>query len=291
MTRIEKLLDIHKQNGWTEFIFTSTGIPIPFNSNWKRIAFFISGGADSAMLCWTVLNYLKQNNISMDIHTISHVRLWKTRPWQRPIRENVVNKLKGMFPMFTFSQHTNYIPPEIEFGAVGAIIPHDGRMRSGDQIESSSWAEYLSIVNKFDAVYCGTTANPDELSDTIYKGTPNRNVASAPIVYEYMVYGKAPTKTIRPFFFITKDLTLKNYFLNNITELLNITRSCECDSREILYKLSKEQGINNDMVKQKYYDAWKYYKEGDLIPVCNTECFWCFEKNWAMDKIRKELDV
>lgn len=289
MTRNEQLLETYKQQGWDNFIFTSTGIPIPFNTNWTKIAFFISGGADSAMLCWTVLNYLKEHNINVEVHTISHIRMWKTRPWQRPIREQVVNELKKMFPMFNFVSHVNYIPPEIEFGAVGAIIPHDGRMRSGDQIESSSWAEHLSVVNNFNVVYCGTTSNPDELSDPVYGGAPNRNVESADIIYDYLVYGKRIT--VRPFFYITKDVVMKNYFLNNIVNLLNITRSCECDGRDTLLLRAKEQNIDNEMVRQKFWSPWKYYKDGDDVPVCNDSCFWCLEKTWAMNKIKGELNV
>ena len=72
---------------------------IYFNSSWKNICISVSGGADSALLAYLVCSEITQNTT---VHILSHVRMWKTRPWQRYDSINVYNWLVDRFP---FSQN------------------------------------------------------------------------------------------------------------------------------------------------------------------------------------------
>ena len=90
----QKITQAYNSNGINRFIYTSIGIPIPFDPDWKRIGFNISGGADTAILMYIVLKHISEQNLDIEVHTISHIRCWTSRPWQRTVRLNVVKKLK-----------------------------------------------------------------------------------------------------------------------------------------------------------------------------------------------------
>ena len=60
--------------------------------NWERIGISISGGADSALLAFLICS-----NTNADIHFTNQIRLWKTRPWQEHIADNVVDWFKSHF--------------------------------------------------------------------------------------------------------------------------------------------------------------------------------------------------
>ena len=67
-----------------------------------------------------------------------------------------------------------------------------------------------------------------------------------------------------PFVYTTKDWIIKQYYENNIEDLLDITRSCEGE-----------------------FDGLDYtsYTPGQDIPICG-ECFWCKEREWAIEQAK-----
>jgi len=67
-----------------------------------------------------------------------------------------------------------------------------------------------------------------------------------------------------PFVYTTKDWIVKQYYENNIEDLLNITRSCEGEFEHITYQT---------------------YTPGQYVPICR-ECFWCKEREWAIEQIK-----
>ncbi len=280
------ITQIYIDNKWEELVYTTAGIPLPFNSLWKKIGFNISGGADSTLLCFTLCKHIVDNKLNIEIHTISHIRCWQTRPWQRDIRLNVINKLKTIFPTLIFIEHENYIPAEIEMSTIGAVIPTGNKMRSGDQLENSSFATYVGFNFNLDATFCATTNNPDAFKDS--GGDPSRNRSTKIIHYKELVYSKNNLSypvQLKPFVYHTKDTVIKSYFDLGIADLLSVTRSCEGEQNSydgII--LSKEN--TSEMSEHKFRDAYKYYKSGDYVPECNI-CFWCLEKNWALKEIKQ----
>lgn len=87
-------------------------IDIPFDNNWKRISISLSGGADSALLAYL----LCQKITSQEVHIISHIRCWKTKPWQEYNALSVYQYLIDKFPQIKFFRHVNFVPPELEWG-------------------------------------------------------------------------------------------------------------------------------------------------------------------------------
>jgi len=287
----KKITQAYNSNGINRFIHTSIGIPIPFDPDWKRIGFNISGGADTAILMYIVLKHISEQNLDIEVHTISHIRIWTSRPWQRTVRLNVVKKLKDYFPNIKMVEHENFIPVEIEMAVIGSVIPVKGEMKSGDQIENSSYARYIGFRFKLDAAYCATTRNPEHMSKK--GGDPGRDYLTDTIDFDQMVYGPYHTglfpMQVKPFMYYTKDQVICEYFVHDVEELLNTTRSCEGETG-YMNDASVAEGITNKMVDNGFENAFIHYTPGDELPECG-KCFWCLERNWAIEEAKRKLNV
>lgn len=73
--------EIYKKLTDTEIqLYNFNGLDIPFNPKWKRIGVNLSGGADSSCLLALLGNIISKNNINCEVHIITHIRCWNTRP-------------------------------------------------------------------------------------------------------------------------------------------------------------------------------------------------------------------
>ena len=75
------------------------------------------------------------------------------------------------------------------------------------------------------------------------------------------------TKICHPLIATKKDWVIKQFKKNYLTDLLNITRSCEGDATDY-------PDIFGDL-------DYKNYKKGQYVPTCG-KCFWCQEREWGM---------
>jgi hypothetical protein len=219
------------------------------DKNWKRIGISISGGADS-----TLLAFLICSETDAEIHFTNQIRLWRTRPWQEYIADQVIDWFKSHFKN-KFYVHRNLIPPELEWADKGpTIVDEYGKLKSGNQIILRSHNEYIAHKYKLDAIYGGINRNPDikiegSLSDRDEGHIPPHFIHDG-------------IHICHPFVRTRKDWIIKQYYKYRIKDLLNLTRSCE----------GEFEGIN-----------YKTYKSGQHIPLCG-KCFWCKEREWAIKK-------
>ena len=224
---------------------------------WKKISISVSGGADSALLSYLLCNKISSMGLGIEVHIISNIRMWKTRPWQRYNSLDVYNWLKEKFKKINFYRHENFIAPEIEYGSAGpTITTRNGNKKSGDQISTQSFAEYVCVTNNINAWFAGITKNPP--TDFSVQGMPDRNLENA-LSLEDIFFYKNGIWVCHPFRFTTKDRIVKQYIDHNILDLFDLTRSCEGDFDFLDYK---------------------NYAPGNFVPECG-ECFWCKERNWA----------
>jgi hypothetical protein len=230
-------------------------VTIPFDPNWKSVAISLSGGADSALLAYMVCSMAPTN---FNIHIISHIRCWKTRPWQQQDSLNVYNYLVQKFPKLNFKRHINFISPELEYGSIGPnLVDEYGKHVSGDNIEKRAFAEYVCFYENCDAYYNGVTRNPRL---ALFNGMRERDIEPTEENkhLEYMIHmGKVAS---HPFRFVDKAWIVLQYKALGIMDLFNITRSCEGEFEDINYK---------------------NYTPGQYVPVCG-KCFWCQERQWAL---------
>lgn len=219
------------------------------NPKWTRIGISISGGADSALLAFLICS-----NTNADIHFTNQIRLWKTRPWQEYVADSVVNWFKNRFKN-NFYLHRNLIPPELEWADKGpTIIDEYGKLKSGNQIILRSHNEYIAHKYNLDALYGGINKNPDI---KIEGSLDDRDEGHIP---PHFIHNGVDI--CHPFVYTRKDWIIKQYYENNIQDLLNLTRSCEGEFEGIDYTT---------------------YTPGQYIPTCG-KCFWCQEREWAIEQ-------
>lgn len=232
------------------------GVLIPFNTEWD-ICISVSGGADSALLAYLLCTFAdsKQN-----IHIINHTRMWKTRPWQEYDALSVYNYLVNKFTHLTFHLHKNFIAPELEYGNMGpTLVDEYGKYVSGDNIEQRAFAEYVCQKHNIDAYYNAVTRNPRTVD---LNGMKERDIELTDDNKHLRIMQHMGKYAIHPFRFVEKDWVIKQYKNNNITDLLELTRSCEGEFKDLDYKT---------------------YKPFQSVPQCKV-CFWCKERSWAIEQ-------
>ncbi len=243
--------------------FNIDNVQIPFSEDYSRIAISLSGGADSALLTYLLCVIASEVNPKLSIHVISHVRCWKTKPWQEYDSELVYQWLYEKFSFFNWKRHVNFISPDLEYGNIGPSIQDEyGKMVSGDNIQIRSYAEYVCHKNNIHAYYNAVTKNPD----TYIQGAMiERNITENADNGHLRTMTHMGRHVHHPFRFIDKSWVISQYKKRNLEKLLNITRSCEGTFDNLNY-------LN--------------YKRSSYVPLCNN-CFWCRERSWAL----KEYEV
>ena len=217
------------------------------NPTWKRIGISISGGADSSLLA-----YLICSNTKADIHFKHQIRLWRTRPWQEHIANEVIDWFGYRFDN-NFYVHRNLVPPEMEEPNTTLIKDEYGKLKPGNRIILRSYNEYIANKHNLDALYAGVNMNPD--IDIPGKVAERDEGHIAP----HFVHNGVDI--CHPFVYTKKDWIIRQYYKHGIEDLLNITRSCEGEFEGLDYKT---------------------YTPGNKVPECG-ECFWCKERQWGID--------
>lgn len=240
------------------------GVDIPFDSTWKNIAISVSGGADSALLAYLLCSLV--TNHKTTFHILSHIRCWKTKPWQRYDNIRVFKWLTQRFNHINFIRHENFIAPELEWADKGpTIIDEYGKLVSGDSLEIRAFAEYIGHSNNVDAYYNAVNRNPRSIMFDNRMLTRDIERTNDQKHKELMIHmGKVAS---HPFRFVEKDWIIKQYYRLGILDLLDNTRSCEGDNT-----------THPEIFKGLDY---KTYIPDQKVPVCGT-CFWCKEKEWAL---------
>ena len=245
---------------YKEIMIEVDGVNIPFNPAWNKIAISLSGGADSALLAYLLCDMIVNTNNSIEVHVISHIRNWKTKPWQNYDSLAVYNYLQLMFPAIQFVRHDNFIPPDLEWGTKGPnIVDEYGKLVSGDIIELRSFAEYVCYQNQVNAYYNAVTRNP---KDVDFQGMPTRDIDPTEDNQRLAIMMHMGKLACHPFRFVEKSWIVRQYRRLRILKLLDITRSCEGEFENINYET---------------------YTLGQFVPTCG-ECFWCKEREWAIEQ-------
>lgn len=220
---------------------------ISVNKDWSRIGISLSGGADSALLAYLILK-----ETDADIYFTTQVRMWKTRPWQRYVAQGVVAWFRNHFTN-RIEHIEGFIPPELEEPASPLITDEYGAEKPGNRIILRAHNEWIIHTYNLDAWFAAVTKNPEDVPG----GLPERNEGVLPLHMKHM-----GIDICHPFVYTTKDWIVKQYYENNIEDLLNITRSCEGEFKGLDYTT---------------------YTPGQYVPICG-ECFWCKEREWAIEQ-------
>jgi hypothetical protein len=259
-SQVRQLLE---NSEYSKHLYDIDGVYIYLDPSWSKVLVNLSGGADSAMLIYLISKIITDNNLNIEVHVISHVRMWATRPWNKHTSLQVLSHVKSLFPNIKYTRHEHFIPPDLEYGAIGHSIKDKyGRLKSGDNIIARSFTEYIVAMNDIDAAYSGVTMNPPGLVTNDIVVERNSESLDPTDIRELLIYvdiGKGAT-SISPFKFTAKDWIIKQYVNNQQLDLLALTRSCEGPIDGLTYR---------------------NYTPGQYLTVCG-ECFWCIERQWAL---------
>jgi len=218
------------------------------NQNWKRIGISLSGGADSALLAYLILK-----ETDADIYFTTQIRMWKTRPWQRYIAQNVVAWFKDRFTN-RIEHIEGFIPPEMEEPTTTNITDEYGKQKPGNRIILRAHNEWVAHTYNLDAWFAAVNKNPDI---PIPGALEERDNGVLPLHMKHM-----GIDICHPFVYIKKDWIIKQYYENKVEDLLNITRSCEGEFEGLDYTT---------------------YIPNQKVPICG-QCFWCKEREWAIEQ-------
>jgi 7-cyano-7-deazaguanine synthase in queuosine biosynthesis len=221
----------------------------PLGNEISTVGVWMSGGADSALLCYLLAKKIIQEKLPIQIQPI-------TVDYKRPFRfiaGDVRNKIEKLLSAETvFKEHLVYNPPN------DTVWSREELANEFHKLNEKHVRE-----NKFQVLYSGITTNPPVgvqekfnwgvLSDVEAKrghGVPkqkHRHVVTetADRIYEFY--------ELKPFFDLTKKDIAEIYCnLGILDELLSVTRSCE--------DLSTVEGH------------------------CG-KCWWCEERQWAFERL------
>lgn len=258
---INEATALYEESIYKNILQDIKGIKIPFDFSYKNIAVAVSGGADSALLCYILCNIISENNLKTNVHVISNIRNWKNKPWQEYNGIEVYNYLTSKFPNITFYRHVNFVPPEFEWGNVGPNLKDEyGKITAGDIIELRAFSEYVIFKNKIEGWYIAVNKNPNDLKDQ--GELQERSIDK--IDFKQLINQKEHVILFKPFLYLEKNIIIKLYKDLGIDDLLSITRSCE----------GEIPGLN-----------YKNYISGQDVPLCGT-CFWCKERQWGIENAK-----
>ena len=245
-------------------IYVVNTLPIHFDPKFKKIGITMSGGADSTMLFYILCNLIENTGSKCKIYPITMIRNYKDKPWDEIVQDNVYNWFYKKFPNIVQNHIKGFIPSDLELVPISNLGLEKLNKQYGDLASITNvdvvcitnFTDYLLEKYNLDYMYSGTTTNPTDIDN-----------AGAPIFrnQENMQFdvNKVISKTnIDPFALITKDWIIAQYYNFNILDLLDLTRSCD-----------------------------KNIKVSDttIIPQPCNECFFCKERNWAIDNKDKYL--
>jgi hypothetical protein len=228
----------------------SIPLTTPLGRTVKSIGVWMSGGADSSLLCYMLAEKIKQENLPIKIQplTVDHKRPFTF------IAGTVSSKIIELLDAKDiFHSHIVYNPPE---GITWTLEEH------GKQFHSRNYENFKN--DKFQILYCGTTTNPpveiqEKFSWSVIADIEAKRgvgVIKEPVryftkeedskIYEFMEF--------KPFIEIDKKEIARMYQEKNLMEtLFPLTRSCELP--------------------------------GTVVGHCGTKCWWCEERAWAFGRL------
>lgn len=230
---------------------------IVLDTRWPRIAVNVSGGADSALLCYILAQLTRA-----EIVVINYRRMYRTRPWQLHVYQQVFEELKRLCPKTKFREVEHYVAPELE----GYEMTIPGKTaRGAEMIVQGSFNYYIAEELGISAVYNATTSNPPHrLAHEIAERTRQLSeVTSDDLAH----YGKKNTWLIKPLLLRDKSWIVGEYKRLGLISLYAKTRSCEGEFADITYET---------------------YTPGQYVPKCGR-CFWCRERAWAEQETMAKL--
>ena len=217
----------------------------PSGKQINTVGVWISGGADSALLCYLLAEKIKTQNLSVKIQPLT---IDYKRPFQF-IAGNVVLKVQELLQAeHVFLTPIVYNPPsDVDWSP--EELSNQFHLRNKENI----------IANKFQLLFSGITTNPPEdvqhkFNWGVLKDVEIKRGSTVPKeTTRYFTQDEYEFFEIKPFFNLNKQDIADVYREKELLQtLFPLTRSCE--------------------------------KIGTVVGHCG-ECWWCEERRWAFNTL------
>jgi hypothetical protein len=261
------------QSPYSNIAYNINGVYFFLNEDWKKVAINVSGGADSAMLTFILCKIISENNLDIEIVALSHLRLWKTRPWQIYDARRVIDFIKQFYPNVKITHHENFMAPELNCKDP-VIEDENGHMKTGDRVQVRAWNDYMCYTNQIPAWFGGITLNPTDNLITQKPFDRNKEFEYSEEDLKKLIRRHNGVYICHPFSFTDKEWIMQQYKNFDRIDLLKLTHSCEGDDN--LYP-EVYQGLD-----------YRTYVPDQIVPECG-KCFWCQERHWGMKKVFGEI--
>ena len=176
----------------------------------KDIGIKISGGADSAIVCYMLAKYVMEERPDITIHPLTAIA--QTKPFQQIFADKVLRKVEEL--------------TGIEFAQ------HQYKMIRSDTIENyiSDQEEYFdSLDHLYQERFAGLTANPEpDEAPELFDGDNRTPGSYGELDIDRSKGATKKDNTTRPLFNVDKKGVAEHYTtLDVLEEIFPITRSCE----------------------------------------------------------------
>ena len=198
-------------------VFRVDGLDIHLDSRYTNISVDLSGGADSAILTYLLLEELKRRNQECMVHIITHRRCSKSKPWQGIIAKSVAFWFKVRYN--NIKRHVNFIPESLESVSI------EGDNRTVENIIVDEFREHIIDDFDIDMGYNATSLNPPFPTEFGMDNRDREDVDAGDLLDEH-------DKMCNPLMFTNKAWIIKQYINHDILDLLHRTRSCEGRMKE-----------------------------------------------------------
>jgi hypothetical protein len=243
------------------------GLPFHFDAAFQRVGLSLSGGADSTILFYMLCKLIEDTGSKCKIMPTTAVRFHDTKPWLEIAPKNVYAYMKERFPDIVLEHDWYFIPPDLEVVKMKKLgLRHLNKALPTDKMFTDvlctiSYNDYLAKKQKLQFMYSGTTMNPPEEYDNAPQFR-NREIVKNNI--DQVI----SASFINPFALVSKDYTMAQYENYQVQDLLDMTRSCEADTKVL-------------------GEMWMHI-EDEEPPACGY-CFFCKERQWGVDNQDKYL--
>ena len=178
----------------------------------QNIGLKISGGADSAIVCYMLAKYVAEERPDITIHPVTAIA--QTKPFQQIFADKVLRKVEQLTGI-TFAKHQYKM---IRSNTVENYI--------GDQTEFVDSCDHLYQMR-----FAGLTANPSpEDAPQLYDGTHTIPGSHGTLDIDRSKGTVKKDNTKRPLINVDKKGVAEHYIrLGVLEEIFPLTRSCEED--------------------------------------------------------------
>jgi hypothetical protein len=248
------------------------GVPIFFDPSLKAIGINLSGGADSTLLLYILSRLIEETGAKTEIIATTMIRFWELRSGKEENADKVLEVINDMFPRVKIKHLMGFVPTALEYTPLKNLVwpkdvnPNFSRYHfenaHADVYAVRNFSEYIAKRHGVSTTYSGTTMNPSHLleDDKAPAFRKQREfVSNDALTYIPESINKDP------FALIQKNWVMAQYQNFGLTELQEMTRSCEAGDKFLDGLFGKEQWT---MEGSKY--------------TCKR-CFFCKERQWGTD--------